>query len=108
MINKKTKCIIMIEFTTEAYYCDMKSITERHHTPILEGLNALTEARGWVVEVLPLLSGHRSVREKEWVETMKTFGISTEDEKESFIGLGSLLLSLTAVDYHNVSLPLCW
>ncbi len=56
VINKKTKRIIMLEFkrasdTTETYYSDMKSIAERQHTPILEGLNALAEERGWVVEV---------------------------------------------------------
>ena len=70
VIKKQMKRIIMLEFnrssdTTETYYSDMKSIVERQHTPILEGLNALTEERGWVVEVLPLVSGHRSVREKE-------------------------------------------
>ena len=75
MINKKTKRIIMLEFkrvsdTTETYYSDMKSIAERQHTPILEGLNALAEERGWVVEVLPLVAGQRSVREKEWLESM--------------------------------------
>ena len=87
VINKKTKRIIMLEFkrvsdTAETYYSDMKSIEERQHTPILEGLNALAEDRGWVVEVLPLVAGQRSVREKEWLEAMKTFGT----EKESFIG----------------------
>ena len=73
MINKETKRIIMLEFkrtsdTVEKYYSEMKSIAERQHTPILEGLNALTEERGWVVEVLPLVAGQRSVREKEWLE----------------------------------------
>ena len=87
-INKvrKTKRIIMLEFkrtsdTAETYYSDMKSIVERQHTPISEGLNALTEERGWVVEVLPLVAGQRSVREKEWLEVMKTFGMSAEDGK---------------------------
>jgi hypothetical protein len=63
VINKKTKRIIMFEFkhtsdTAETYYSDMKAITERQHTPILEGLNALAEERGWVtlVEVLPLVT----------------------------------------------------
>ncbi len=70
MINKKTKLIIMLEFkrvsdTGETYYSDMKSISERQHTPILEGLNTLTGERGWVVEVLTLVAGQRSVREKE-------------------------------------------
>ena len=63
VINKKTKWIIMLEFkltsdTAETYYSDMKSISERHDTPILEGLNVLSEERGWV-------AGHRSVRKKE-------------------------------------------
>ena len=98
MINKKTKRIIMLEFkrawdTAETYYSDMKAIAERQHTPILEGLNALAEERGWVVEVLPLVAGQRSVREKEWLEVMKTFGISAEDGKRIIYRLGSLLLS---------------
>jgi hypothetical protein len=71
----------------------MKSIAESQHTLILEGLNALTEEWGWVMEVLPLVSGQRSVREKEWLETMKTFGISTVDGKRIIYSLGSLLLS---------------
>ena len=33
------------------------------------------------MEVLPLVAGQRSVREKEWLEVMKTFGISAEDGK---------------------------
>ncbi len=46
VINKKTKHIIMFEFkhasdTAETYHSDMKSVAERQHTPILEGLNAL-------------------------------------------------------------------
>jgi hypothetical protein len=49
--------------STEQYYSDMKSI-KRLHAPILEGLNVLTEQRGWVVEILPLVVGQRSVREK--------------------------------------------
>ena len=71
----------------------MKSIAESHHTPILEGLNALTEERGWMVEVLPLVAGQRSVRENEWLETMKTFGIRTEDGKRIIYSLGSSMMS---------------
>ncbi len=61
MINKKTKLIIMLAFkrtsdTVGTYYSDMKSIVERQHTPILEGLNALAVERGWVVEDLPLVA----------------------------------------------------
>jgi hypothetical protein len=84
VINKKT----------EIYYSDMKSIAERQHTPILEGVNALAEERGWVVEVLLLVAGgQRSVREKEWLEAIKTFGISAEDGKRIIYRLGGLLLS---------------
>jgi hypothetical protein len=44
------------------------------------------------MEVLPLVSGHRSVvREKEWLESMVTFGISAEDGKRIIHRLGSLL-----------------
>ena len=62
VINTKTKRIILIEFkrysdTSETYYTDMKSISERQHAPILEGLNALAEEWGWRVEVLPLVTG---------------------------------------------------
>ena len=71
----------------------MKSIEERQYTPILEGLNTLTEDRGWVVEVLPLVVGQRSVREKEWIEAMKTFVIDVEDGKKIIYRLGSLLMS---------------
>ena len=72
----------------------MKSIEERQYAPILEGLNALAEERGWIVEVLPLdVLGQRSVRAKEWLEAMKTFGISSEDGKKIIYRLGSLLLS---------------
>ena len=51
------KRIILLEFkrcsdTSETYYTDMKLIVERQHTPILEGLNALPEEGGWMVEVL--------------------------------------------------------
>ena len=70
----------------------MKLIAERQHT-LLEGLNALAEKRGWVVEVLPLVVGHQSVREKECLETMKTFVISTEDGKRIIDRLCSSLLS---------------
>ena len=98
VINKKTKRIIMIEFkctsdTAETYYSDMKSIEEKHHLTILEGLNALAEERGWVVEVLPLVAGQRSIKEKKWLAAMKTFGISAEDGKRIIYRLGNLLLS---------------
>ena len=98
VVNKETKLIIMLDFkrvsdTTETYYSDMKAIAVKQYTPILEGLNALTEERGWVVEVLPLVTGQRSVRGKEWIGTMKTFGMRSEDWKRIIYRIGSLLLS---------------
>ena len=78
--------------TSKTYFSDMRAIAAKQHTPILEGLNALVEERGWRVEVLPLVTGQRSVREKEWLETMRTFGISTEDGQRIIYSLGSLLL----------------
>jgi hypothetical protein len=99
VIDTKTKRIILLEFkrcsdTSETYYTGMKSIEERQYAPILEGLNALAQERGWMVEVLPLVVlGQRSVRAKEWLEAMKTFGISSEDGKKIIYRLGSSLLS---------------
>ena len=43
--------------------------------------------------VLPLITGHRSVSQKGWIESMKTFGISTEDGKRIIYRLGTSLLS---------------
>ena len=35
--------------------------------------------RGWEVEVVPtLVTGQRSVKEKEWLESFKVFGIGKE------------------------------
>ena len=33
------------------------------------------------MEVLPLDTGQRSVKEEEWLESLKIFGMSTEDGK---------------------------
>jgi hypothetical protein len=38
---------------------------EQQHTPILMGLRTLVTDRGWEVEVVPLVAGQRSVKEKE-------------------------------------------
>ncbi len=46
-----------------------------------------------MVEVLPLVAGQGSVREKEWLEVMKTFGISAEDCKRIIYRMDSSLLS---------------
>ena len=45
------------------------------------------------MEVLPLVAGLNSIREKEWIDSMKTFGISTEDGESIIYSLDSLLLS---------------
>ncbi len=87
MTNRKTKEIVLLEFKRvsdygESYFEDMWKMSEKQHTPILVGLRALMEERGWEVKVVPLTTGQRSFREKEWLETYKAlriFGIGKED-----------------------------
>ena len=98
VINRKMKRIVLLEFkgtsdTSETYYYDMKEVTVTQHTSILKGLNALAEDGDWQVGVLPLVARQRSVREKKWLESLKTFGISTEDGKKIIYRLGDTLLS---------------
>jgi len=52
----------------KSYYQDhsMWKVVEKQHTPFLTGLRVLTTDRGWQVEVVPLVVGQRSVKEKEW------------------------------------------
>ena len=74
------KRIVLLEFKraadkSETDYHDMRKVVEKQHIPILTGLRALAEDRDWEVEVVPLVAGQRSVREKEWLEALKTFGI---------------------------------
>jgi hypothetical protein len=84
------KKIILLEFKrtadySEAYYQDMRRVSEQQHTPILTGLRALVEVvsdRGWEVEVAPLVTGQRSVKEKEWMESFRVFGIDKDDDKK--------------------------
>jgi hypothetical protein len=56
------------------------------------GLRALAEEREWEVVVVPLITGQRSVREKEWLETLRTFGIGKEDGQRIIPRLGRTLL----------------
>ncbi len=82
MINRKTKKIILLEFkrTTdcgESYFKDEWRVTEKQHTPIMIGLRTLVENREWEV-VVPLVTGQWSVRKKEWLETLRIFGIGKE------------------------------
>ena len=97
VVNRKIKKIILLEFKrtvdySEAYYRDMKRVTEQQHTPILTGLRALVTDRGWEVEVVPLVSGQRSVKEKEWLESFRVFRIDKDDSKKILRKLGLTLL----------------
>jgi hypothetical protein len=61
---------------------DMWRVSEQQHTPIITGLWLVTTDRGWEVEVVPLVTGQRSVKEKEWLESFKVFGIGKDDDKQ--------------------------
>jgi hypothetical protein len=94
VINRKTKNIFLLEFkrtsdSGEGYFQDMWKAVEKQHTPILTGLRALAAERGWEVEVVPLVVGQRSVREKEWLEDLRIFGIGKEDGKRIISKTGS-------------------
>ena len=70
VINRKTKKIMLLEFKRtsdcgESYFQDMRRVAEQQHVPILTGLRTLAEERGWEIEVVPMVAGQRSVREKE-------------------------------------------
>jgi hypothetical protein len=98
VINRKTKKTILLEFKWtsdcgESYFQDMRKVTEKQHTPILTGLRALVTEQGWEVEVVPLVVGQRSVREKEWMESLRIFGIGKEDGKRIIGRLGHTLLN---------------
>ena len=60
-------------------------MVEKQHTRILTGLRTLTTDREWEVEVVPLVVGQRSVKEKEWLQIL---GISKEDGKRIIDRLG--------------------
>ena len=76
----------------ESYFKDMWKVAEKQHTPILTGLKALAEERGWEVAVVPLVAGQRSVREKEWLEALRIFGIGRDDGQRIIGRLGRTLL----------------
>ena len=97
MINKKLKKIMLLEFKRtsdcgESYFKDMWKVAENQHSPILTGLKALAEERGWEVAVVPVITGQRSVREKEWLEALRIFGIGKEDGLRIISRLGRTLL----------------
>ena len=98
VINREMKKIVLLEFKRtsdvgESYFMDMWKKTERHHTPILVGLRDLAEDREWEVEVVPLVVGQSSVKEKEWLETLRFFGIGKEDGKKIISRLTHTLLN---------------
>jgi hypothetical protein len=91
------KNIVLLEFkrtsdSSESYFQDMWKVTKKQYTPILKDLGDLVVDREWEVEVVPLVVGERSVKEKEWSETFKIFGIRKEDGKRIINRLGHTLL----------------
>ena len=97
VINRRTKKIVLLEFKRtrdcgESYYEEMWKVADKQHAPILTGLRALAGERGWEVEVVPLVAGQRSVREKEWLEALRIFGIGKEDGQRILGRLGRTLL----------------
>ena len=54
---------------------------------------ALLEFREWEVEVIPLVVGQRSVKEMEWLKSLKVFEIDKEDGKKIIQKLGQTLLN---------------
>jgi ribonuclease HI len=97
VINRVTKKIMLLEFKRtsdcgESYFQDMRRVAEQQHVPILAGLRALAEERGWEIEVVPMVAGQRSVREKEWLEALRLFGIGKEDGQRILGRLGRTLL----------------
>jgi hypothetical protein len=71
----------------------MRKVVEKQHTPILTGLRSLSVDREWDVEVVPLVVGQRSVKEKEWFETLRIFGIMKENGKRIIGRLGYTLFN---------------
>ncbi len=98
VINRKTtEKIFLLEFKRtsdcgESYYQDMWRVADKQHVPILTGLRSLSGERGWEIEVVPLVEGQRSVREKEWLEALRIFGIGKEDGQRILGRLGRTLL----------------
>ena len=97
VISRKTKKIMLFEFKRtsdcgESYFQDMRRVAEQQHVPLLAGLRALPEERGWEIEVVPMVAGQRSVREKEWLEAFKIFGIGKEEGQRIIGRLGRSVL----------------
>jgi hypothetical protein len=83
VFSRKTKKIMLLEFKRtsdcgESYFQDMRRVSEQQIVPILTGLRALAGERGWEIEVVPMVAGQWSVREKEWLEGLGIFGIGKD------------------------------
>ncbi len=61
--------------------------------PFLGSLFTFATTGEWEVEVVPLIVGQRLVKEKELLETLRTFGIGKEDGKRIICRLGCTLLN---------------
>ena len=97
VIIRKTKKIVLLEFKRtsdcgESYYEEMWKVADKQDAPILTGLRALAGERGWEVEAIPLVAGQRSVREKEWLEALRIFGIGKDDGLRNLGRLGRTIL----------------
>jgi hypothetical protein len=68
-------------------------VVEKQYVPILTGLRVLSTGQEWELEVVPPVIGQCSVREKEWSETLRIFGIGKEDTKRIITRLGHTLLN---------------
>ena len=98
VINRKMKKIILLEFkrttdSSESYYKDMWKVSDQQDNPILTGLRVLAADRERKVEVIPLVVGQRSVNDKEWLESLKVFGIGKEDDNKIIQRLSHTLLN---------------
>ena len=68
-------------------------MTEQQPPHIITGLWSLVTDRGWEVEVVPQVTGQQSVKEKEWMESFKVFGIEKDDDKKIIKRIGLTLLN---------------
>jgi hypothetical protein len=70
VMNRKLKKIVLLEFKRTSDY-------RESYTPYHDRSQSI-DGRKWEVVVVPLIVGQRSVREKEWMETLRIFGIGKE------------------------------
>jgi len=95
VINRNTKRIILLEFerTSDTVIGDTirhegGSGQRRSRNTLPFSVKGLNINGGWEVEVMPLVSGKRSVREKEWMEVMKTVSVELLGTFERYFWTG--------------------